>query len=298
MRYLIFGAGGRVGSFLARRLTEWGCEAAVCGRGEVDLVDSFAIEPFIEKLCPECVVNCAAVSGVDEAFKDPLTAHLVNALAPAMMARCCQRLGIRFIHLSTDYVLDGSRPGLKDEASRCRPCCVYGESKLEGELQVVREMPGALVLRVSWVCGNPMRPSFAEVFAERVLRGEALSAIADKTSLPTHVESIARTVAGLASRGDVSGVFHLCSIGEPMSWHGYATQIARELMLRGRLVQMPEIIPIRLEDMNSFLDSRPMHTAMNAGRLSNLLDQPLPSSVESVACAVELFLEKRSSRRG
>ena len=134
-RTLVFGADGRVGSRLAAYLEEHGLEVVKCGRGFCDLKDLSALE----------------------------TAHRVNAMAPEMMARICRLEGMRFIHLSTDYVLDGRREGLKTEEGKCRPVNVYGESKLEAEFRVREEMPDALVARVSWVFGNPGRPSFLEL---------------------------------------------------------------------------------------------------------------------------------------
>ncbi|MFR4416900.1 MAG: sugar nucleotide-binding protein [Akkermansia sp.] len=95
---------------------------------------------------------------------------------------------MRFIHLSTDYVLDGRREGLKTEEGKCRPVNVYGESKLEAEFRVREEMPDALVARVSWVFGNPGRPSFLEMVLRRAMKREPLAAVADKWSMPTWVE--------------------------------------------------------------------------------------------------------------
>lgn len=146
----------------------------------------------------------------------------VNAMAPEMMARICRLEGMRFIHLSTDYVLDGRRAGLKTESDKCRPVNVYGESKLEAELRVREEMPEALVARVSWVFGNPERPSFPEMVLRKALNGEPLSAVADKWSMPAWVEDLCGWLRFLAYESDASGALHLCQSGEPVSWHGYA----------------------------------------------------------------------------
>lgn len=127
MKFLIFGVTGRVGSVAARRLKERGHEVIACSRHEADLCNGENTEKLIEATSPECVLNCAAVSGIETALDDPLTAHRVNAVAPGMMARAAHRMGIRYIHLSTDYVLDGKRKGLKNETAKCRPCCVYAE---------------------------------------------------------------------------------------------------------------------------------------------------------------------------
>ena len=154
-RTLVFGAGGRVGSRLAEHLRDAGAEVVACGRNTCDLEDLSALKKFLLSSGATHVINCAAVSGLEACLDDPVTAHRVNAMAPELMARLCRLEGMRFIHLSTDYVLDGRRPGLKTETDKCRPVNVYGESKLEAELRVREEMPEALVARVSWVFGNP-----------------------------------------------------------------------------------------------------------------------------------------------
>ena len=159
-RTLVFGADGRVGSRLAAYLEEHGLEVVKCGRGFCDLKDLSALKRVLLSSGATHVVNCAAVSGLEACLDDPETAHRVNAMAPEMMARICRLEGMRFIHLSTDYVLDGRRRGLKTEEGKCRPVNVYGESKLEAEFRVREEMPDALIARVSWVFGNPERPSF------------------------------------------------------------------------------------------------------------------------------------------
>ena len=209
-RTLVFGAGGRVGSRLAAHLEEEGMEVVGCGRDACDLKDLKALKNVLLSSGATHVVNCAAVSGLEACLDDPETAHRVNAMAPEMMARICRLEGMRFIHLSTDYVLDGRRAGLKTESDKCRPVNVYGESKLEAELRVREEMPEALVARVSWVFGNPERPSFPEMVLRKALNGEPLSAVADKWSMPAWVEDLCGWLRFLAYESDASGVLHLC----------------------------------------------------------------------------------------
>lgn len=287
MKFLIFGITGRVGSVAAKRLKEWGHDVIGCSRQDVDLCNGEKAEKLIEIISPECVLNCAAVSGIESALDDPMKAHCVNAVSPGLMARAAHRLGIRFIHLSTDYVLDGRRKGLKNETAKCRPCCVYAESKYEGELHVLREMPEACILRVSWVCGNPMKSSFAESIAEKIWRGDPLSAIDDKTSLPTDVEEIVRVADELAARKEVKGIYHLCATGEPISWHDYALRIARAMSDLGIMETIPEIQKLKLADMENFRDIRPQHTAMDNSALSSCLARPIPSADEMIATAIK-----------
>lgn len=269
-----------------RIFNQKGWETRAVLRQDCELTDTAAIDPFLRAERPDCVVNCAAVSGLEEALDDPLRAHLVNAMAPAAMARACRRLDVRFIHLGTDYVLDGRRSGLKAEDVPCRPCCMYGESKREGELQVLEENPDAVILRTSWVCGNAERPSFLEQTVRRALNGEELSGIADKYSLPTDVDDLVRAVAAMAENGRHLGVFHACSGGEPLSWYAYAERIAAVLAAEGVLPSAPQVRPILLVDASFFREPRPQHTAMDNRKLTAEARIPMPSADETIRRAV------------
>ena len=232
----------------------------------------------------ELVVNCAAISGLEACGDDPLRAHLINAVAPAAMALACRHTGARFVHLSTDYVLDGRRDGLKDESAKCRPACVYAESKREGELQVQEAWAESIIARVSWICGNPAKPGFAESVVAKALAGYSLAAIADKTSLPTDAEDIARVVLALASAG-AKGVFHVCSRGEPMSWWDCARVALDEAVQGGMLPSVPEVGPQKLDEVSFFREPRPRHTAMVSTRLA-AFGISMPTAEETIRRAV------------
>lgn len=288
-RTLVFGAGGRVGSRLAAHLEEEGMEVVRCGRDACDLKDLKALKNVLLSSGATHVVNCAAVSGLEACLDDPETAHRVNAMAPEMMASICRLEGMRFIHLSTDYVLDGRRGGLKTELDKCRPVNVYGESKLEAELRVREEMPEALVARVSWVFGNPERLSFPEMVLRKALNGEPLSAVADKWSMPAWVEDLCGWLRFLAYESDASGVLHLCQSGEPVSWHGYAVTALKCAVKHGLLPSLPPVAEQKLDEQAGFRDARPRHTAMSCERLASLMKRPVRTYEEAIDLAVARY---------
>ncbi len=205
MKLLLFGATGRTGQVLREAAEQAGYEVQAPTHAECPLEQAEQVSDLVLVSGAELVVNCAAISGLEACGDDALQAHLVNAVAPAAMALACRHTGARFVHLSTDYVLCGQRAGLKNEAAKCRPINCYGESKREGELQVLEALPTAVVARVSWVCGNPRKPSFVESTVARALAGQPLAAVDDKYSLPTDAADIARAVLALGE-GDYSGV--------------------------------------------------------------------------------------------
>ncbi len=233
---------------------------------DCDLLCPQAVADAVLASQASIVINCAAISGLEACAEDALAAHRVNAAAPAAMALACRHSGACFVHLSTDYVLCGRKPGLRDEGAHCRPICLYGESKREGELEVQEANAESLILRVSWLCGNPQKPGFPESMAARALAGQALAAIEDKWSLPTDVQELARAAFELAESGR-RGLFHVCSTGEPISWHRCAELAVQALVEAGMLPHAPAIAGQKLAEVPFFREPRPRHTAMCNAKL-------------------------------
>lgn len=291
MKILVFGGSGRTGQVVCRVAAACGDEVVAPAHAACPLEDAVAVSDFVLESGAEVVVNCAAVSGLEACGDDPLRAHLVNAVAPSAMALACRHTGARFVHLSTDYVLDGRRSGTKDESAKCRPVCVYAESKREGELQVQEVWTESIIARVSWICGNPAKPGFAESMVAKALAGQAIAAIADKTSLPTDAEDIARVVLALAKK-NADGIFHVCSAGQPMSWWDCAAVALDEAVRQGSLPTVPEMVKQQLDAVPFFREKRPRHTAMTSSRLCALGIQ-MPSAEECIRRVVRRFLMER-----
>lgn len=288
MKMLLFGGTGRTGQVMHRVARATGWQVVAPAHAECDLLQSEYVSDCVLGSGADLVVNCAAISGLEACLDDPLSAHLVNAVAPAAMALACRHTGARFVHLSTDYVLEGHRSGLKEERSRCKPINVYGESKKEGELQVLEALPQALILRVSWVCGNPHLPSFVETTLRKAFAGEELAAIADKFSLPTDAEDIARVVLALADRR-VSGVLHVCSVGEPMSWYDCACTALEHAARLGAVSTVPRVERQLLAHASFFREPRPRHTSMSTVRLRGL-GVDMPSAQQTLCRVTERYL--------
>lgn len=289
---IIFGASGRVGEMMSAAARSAGWCVFTPAHQECDLEQPGAAADYV-LAHPDVgvVVNCAAVSEPDACELDPLKAHLVNALSPGEMALACRHTGARFLHLSTDYVLDSRRAGLKEESARCKPCNIYGMSKLEGEHQVLEALPDSLILRVSWVCGNPHRPAFPESMVLQALRGETCAAIVDKFSLPTHVRDIVSTIFALIDMPGLHGILHLCSSGEPMSWFDIASAALHHAHALGALKELPPVAPQRLINANFFRAQRPVHTAMDSSRLGQLLGYQMPTAEDTIRRTVGDYLQ-------
>ncbi len=225
MRILLFGKNGQVARCLQ---DEAGAvRVAALGSGECDLRQDGAAATAIDAQKPDVVVNAAAFTAVDKAETNEPEARRLNADAPAEMALACARAGVRFIHLSTDYVFDGRSAGPYTEADPTRPLGIYGATKLDGEEAVLAAAPTAVVIRTSWVFSE-----YGANFVKTMLRLGAeratLSIVDDQVGGPTPARDIARavlTIAGKLHRGAPGeGIYHFQG-GPPVSWAAFAEKI-------------------------------------------------------------------------
>lgn len=290
-RMLVLGGSGRTGQVVCRMAAAAGWQVWAPSHADCDLLYPEAVGQAVRASGADAVVNCAAISGLEACMDDRDTAFLLNASAPAAMARACQCTGARLVHLSTDYVLEGQREGLKPENTPCLPVNDYGESKLEGERLVASLLPHALILRVSWVCGNPDKPGFAESVVAKAAAGQALAAIDDKFSLPTDAADIARVILRLLPL-PVGGVWHVCSSGQPLSWHGMARLALQAAVEYGLLPSLPEIGRQQVKEVSFFRAVRPAHTAMDNARLRGL-GIPMPTAQECIRSVVQRFIRAK-----
>jgi len=242
LRVGVLGAGGQLGRCLVRETLAAGdLELAFAAtRRDVDLREMDQAAAWLDERAavggaePDVVLNAAAHTGVDACETESEQAYQVNALAPAEWARALAARGIRFIHVSTDYVFpgDGERPYREDDPSD--PRTVYGASKRAGEIAVLGTDPRALVVRTSWVFG-PGRNFVAAILEQARKRraGEAagpLRVVDDQHGSPTSAADLARTLLQIARRmaageAGLSGLLHLRNAGET-TWF----ELARETL--------------------------------------------------------------------
>ena len=237
MTLLIFGKTGQVAQELARRAPD----AQFAGRETADLTDPAACAALIRQLHPSAVINAAAYTAVDKAESDAATAQLVNADAPAAMAAACAELGIPFVHISTDYVFDGSGDTARAEDAPTAPLGVYGQTKLDGERAVQAAAGQYAIMRTSWVFsahGNNFVKTMLRFGAER----DRLTIVADQIGGPTASADIAAAVLSMAAtmRADATkgGIYHFAGAPD-VSWADFAREIFAQSDLAPEVVDIP-----------------------------------------------------------
>ena len=230
MKILLFGKGGQVGWELQRSLAPLG-ELIAVDFDSIDLCGDFArpdaVAATVRQVQPDIIVNAAAHTAVDKAESEPELARLLNATAPAAIAREAASLGAWLVHYSTDYVFDGSGSHARNEDAVASPLSVYGQTKLEGERAIQASGCRHLIFRTSWVYAA-RGGNFAKTMLRLASERDALTVIDDQIGAPTGAELLADLSAHALrvalSTPEVSGLYHAVAAGET-SWHGYASHV-------------------------------------------------------------------------
>ena len=274
MTVLVLGATGQVGQSLAERLPQ----ATFVTRDQADLNRPESLDQFVAELAPTFIVNAAAYTQVDRAEEEVAVAQRVNAEAPAVLAGLASRLEVPFLHLSTDYVFDGSndRPYLETDAPN--PINVYGRTKLAGEQAVLQQAPPFhWILRTSWVFSG-YSSNFVKTVVRLAAEREVLTMVADQFGKPTFAGDIARVIAEIIDRCRrkvplESGLYHLAS-ARATTWYEFAQQIVRQAAGLGLIKEVP-VKPITTAEFPTPA-ARPLYSVLDTEKLDRALQRPAP----------------------
>ncbi len=241
---LLFGANGQLGQEMVRASAARKMPLVALSHAEADIADANAVREAIARHQPALVVNAAAYTKVDLAETDVEAARRGNDIGPALLGEACAAAGIPLVHVSTDYVFDGTKPTAYVETDAVSPASSYGRSKEAGERALRAATPRHVILRTSWVYSE-----FGHNFLKTILRLAAtrdeLRIVADQRGCPTSTLDLAEAVLSIAPRliagEDVWGTYHFAGSGVT-TWHGFASRIvAAQAPFTGRT---PRVTPI------------------------------------------------------
>lgn len=240
MKLLVFGHSGQVGTEL-RALAGANLHITALARADVDLTDPAACAAAIEAHAPDAVINAAAYTAVDKAESEEALVHLINAQAPAAMARACAARDIPFVSISTDYVFSGAGDAPWHPHDPTDPQGVYGRTKREGEIAIAAAGGRFAILRTSWVVsahGNNFVKTMLRLGTER----NALTIVADQIGGPTGAAEIAHaciTIAQtLVSEPHKAGIYHFAGTPDT-SWAGFARAIFDQAVITCDVTDIP-----------------------------------------------------------
>ncbi|MEV4473442.1 dTDP-4-dehydrorhamnose reductase [Nonomuraea salmonea] len=221
MRWLITGGGGMLATDVLDRAALTGEPVLALGRSELDVSDRRAVRDFVCAYRPRVVVNCAAWTAVDDAEAHPDAALRVNGRAVGWLAEACSRAGARLVHVSTDYVFDGTSPLPYREDAPAAPVNAYGRSKRAGELAALEH--GHYVVRTAWLYGAA-GPNFVRTMIGLPAERDTVDVVDDQRGQPTWTADLADYLVRLAQSDLPPGVYHGTSAGET-TWYGLAREI-------------------------------------------------------------------------
>ena len=278
LKILVFGSTGQVATEL-RALAGPDLVVEALGRDRAELSDPEACAACIAGTDAQVVINAAAYTAVDRAESEEALATVVNGHAPGAMARACAARDLPFLHISTDYVFDGSgdRPWREDDP--VGPINAYGRSKLEGERQVAAAGGPHAILRTAWV----FSPHGGNFFRTMLRVGETrdrLTVVDDQHGGPTPADAIAKALATMArafaaGRG-TNGIFHFAG-APPTTWCGFA----REIFAGVGWARIPEVAPIRTADWPTPA-RRPQNSVLCCDRIASVYGVSQPSWTKAV----------------
>lgn len=243
-RVLVTGCTGQIGSALLACAPD-DLDVRGVSHGEFDIGSASDIAAVLAEHRPALIVNAAAYTAVDLAETEREQAFRVNAYGPAGLADAARERGIRLVHLSSDFVFDGSVREPYRWNARTRPLSVYGASKAAGEAAVRSTTLAALIVRTSWVYAAHGR-NFVHTMLRLLARPEPVRVVADQFGIPTHAGSFARALWPLIDSG-ATGIHHLTDAGAT-TWYDFAVAIGQEAHRLGLLPKPAAVTPIETRD--------------------------------------------------
>jgi dTDP-4-dehydrorhamnose reductase len=260
---LLCGANGQLGAELRRAAPAW-ARLEATDRASLDISDAEAVLRLVERTRPRLILNAAAYTAVERAEDEREAAFAVNAKGPQNLARAAAAAGAKLVHVSTDYVFDGTSRRPYRPQDPVAPLGAYGASKAEGEKGLGAH---ALVIRSSWLYGAH-GANFVSTMLRLMREREELRVVADQVGSPTWSRGLAAAI-WLGAEHSLTGIHHYSDAGET-TWHGFAVAILEEARALGMELRARRVIPIASSDYPSKV-RRPAYSVLDCSGLVQAL---------------------------
>lgn len=229
---LVTGVNGQLGFDVVKELNRRKIECLGIDRAELDITDCNAVDEYISKLKPECVIHCAAYTAVDKAEDEEEMCTKVNVNGTENIAKSCKNIDAKMIYISTDYVFDGQGDTPFEVDGNIKPLSVYGKSKYQGELKVKENLDKYFIIRISWVFGVNGN-NFIKTMLRLGMEKESLNVVCDQIGSPTYTFDLAPLLCDMAM-SEKYGVYHATNEGF-CSWAEFAEKIMENAHLNCRI---------------------------------------------------------------
>jgi len=271
MSVLLLGSGGQLGTALTASRPE-GVTLVARDYPEIDLGDAAAIEALVAAVSPKLIFNAAAYTAVDKAETETELALRINGEGVGALARAAEKAGARLIHVSTDYVFDGTKGHPYLPSDPPSPKSAYGKSKLAGEKAALAACRDCLVVRTAWLY-HEGGANFVKTMLRLMASRPEVRVVCDQVGTPTYAGSLAQALWTLAQGGH-RGILHFTDSGVA-SWYDFACAIQEEALALGLLEKAVPVVPIATSDY-PLPAPRPVFGVLDKSETWALLGKPAP----------------------
>ena len=285
MKLLITGAYGQLGNEMRVALERYPhLESIFTDVDTLDITDKNAVDAFVALHKPNVLINCAAYTAVDKAEDDLALCYKINCDAVRNLGEVAQAHGMTVIHVSTDYVFDGTNHIPYTEDMAVSPTNVYGKSKLAGERELRKACPGAIIIRTSWLYsgfGNNFVKTMLRLGSER----SQLKVIFDQIGTPTYAADLADSMLQIIDSGKfVPGIYHFSNEGV-CSWYDFTKMIFKLAHVEC------EVLPIESKDY-AVRTPRPHYSVLNKSKLKSTYNQTIPYWMDGLERCLHVLLSE------
>lgn len=286
MKLLITGAYGQLGNEMRIALMCYPqFQSVFTDIDTLDICDKTALDAFVSEHKPDVLVNCAAYTAVDKAEDDVELCYKINCDAVRNLGEVAQLHGLKIVHISTDYVFDGTNYVPYTEDMPTCPNTVYGKSKLAGERELLQVCPDALILRTAWLYsgfGNNFVKTMLRLCTER----SQIKVIFDQIGTPTYAADLANTILQiLAADKFVPGIYHFTNEGV-CSWYDFTKVIVEMANISC------DVIPIESKDY-AVRTPRPHYSVLNKGKLKAVYGIKIPYWMDGLERCLKVLLSDK-----
>lgn len=272
MKALVTGVKGQLGFDVVKELEKRGYDAVGVDIEEMDITDAESVNRVITDAAPDVVIHCAAWTAVDAAEDEENIPKVraVNVTGTQNIADVCKKLDCKMIYISTDYVFNGQgtepwQPDCKDYA----PLCVYGQTKLEGELAVSSTLDKYFIVRIAWVFGKNGN-NFIKTMLNVGKKYDTVRVVNDQIGTPTYTYDLARLLVDMAET-EKYGYYHATNEGGYISWYDFTCEIFRQAGYT------TEVVPVTTEEYGLSKAKRPFNSRLDKSKLAENGFKLLPS---------------------
>lgn len=271
MKVLVTGVKGQLGFDVVKELKKRGYDAVGVDINEMDITDAEKVTEVITDVNPDVVVHCAAWTAVDAAEDEENIPKVraINVSGTQNIADVCKNINCKMIYISTDYVFNGL--GTEPWQADCRdydPLCVYGQTKLEGELAVSQTLDKYFIVRIAWVFGKNGN-NFIKTMLNVGKKFDTVRVVNDQIGTPTYTYDLARLLVDMAET-DKYGYYHVTNEGGYISWYDFTCEIFKQVGYD------TEVVPVTTEEYGLSKATRPFNSRLDKSKLTENGFKPLP----------------------